>query len=361
MKKILYYLMLGLVVLSLVACSSAAAATQETKTNETTSAQAEAPTEKAATKTIDFTGDWWLKPYQAEKEWVIGVSYPNLQFPFCAALQKAIQNKAAEMGVKLIEVDAALDTNKELANVENLIAQKVDAILFTGASADASVASIEAANKAGIPVIQYNGKANGGDYVSFVGSEHIESGHLLGQWLLDLRNSLGKDTLKGIYLRGVAGQITDIARYDGVMEKIKDAGLTDKFTFVEQYADYDRSKGQSVTESILQQSKDYDFIIANNDDMVLGALAALDEFGLKGKMPAAGVDGLPESLNEIKNGNLSATVFQNPEGQAQGSLMVAVYYLEGGKPAKDIMIPFILVTKDNVDSVLEIANRIYVQ
>jgi ABC-type sugar transport system substrate-binding protein len=304
-------------------------------------------------------GDFWNEPYTASQEWVMGVSYQNLAFPYVAAMQKAIQNRAEAVGVKIIEADAFNDTNKELANVENLLAQGVDLLLFEAASLEASVASIEAANKANVPVVQFNGKAEGGEYITFVGSEQIESGILMGEWLVDLYNQLGKDTLKGVYLRGVPGQITDIARNDGVKQAVADAGLTDKIEFVEQYADYDRGKGQSVTESILSQSTEYDFIIANNDDMILGALAAVEQAGLTG-LPMCGVDGLPEALDAIKAGKLSATVFQNPEGQAAGGLTAAAYFLDGMTDLpKEILIPFELTTIENVDAVAEVANRVY--
>lgn len=362
MKKNLFYIISGLLILGLVACAApvAAPAAEEAEAPAAEAPATEAPAAPAA-KTFDFSGEFWNASYKAEKEWVIGVSYQNLAFPYVAAMQKAIQNSAKALGVKIVEADAFNDTNKELANVENMLAQKVDLLLFEAASLDASVASIEAANKAGIPVVQFNGKANGGEYVSFVGSNQIESGLLLGQWLLDLQKTLGKDKLNGIYLRGVAGQITDIARYDGVIKAITDAGMVDKFTFTEQYADYDRGKAQTVAESILSQSKEYDFIVANNDDMILGAMAALEQFGLMGKMPMCGVDGLPEALDAIKAGNLSATVFQNPEGQAAGGLVAAVWYLEGAKPEKEILIPFQLVTKDNADEIAKIANRVYIK
>ena len=350
------------IVTMVVGCAPPAQPTQA----PTTEAPAPQPTTapppqatEAPAATFDFSGEFWNSPFKASKEWVIGVSYQNLAFPYVAAMQKAIQNRAAALGVKIIETDAFNDTNKELANVENLLAQKIDLLLFEAASLEASVASIEAANKAGVPVVQFNGKAQGGDYVTFVGSNQIESGQLLGQWLLDLYKKLGKDKLKGVYLRGVAGQITDIARSDGVKKALADAGMTDKFEFVEQYADYDRGKGQSVTESILSQSTAYDFIIANNDDMILGAMAAVQQAGLLGKMPMCGVDGLPEALDAIKAGNLSATVFQNPEGQAAGGLTAAIWFLEGAKPEKEILIPFQLVTPDNVDQIAVIANRVY--
>lgn len=356
MKKVLLYVLSGLLILAMVACSTGAA-TEQPKSEEAAPAAAE----EKAEKSFDFSGEFWNTPYKAEKEWVIGVSYQNLAFPYVAAMQKAIQNSAKALGVKIIEADAFNDTNKELANVESMLAQNVDLLLFEAASLDASVASIEAANKAGVPVVQFNGKANGGEYVTFVGSNQIDSGLLLGKWLIELQKASGKDKLKGIYLRGVAGQITDTARHDGVVKALADANMTDKFEFTEQYADYDRGKGQSVTESILSQSTDYDFIVANNDDMILGAMAALDQFGLLGKMPMCGVDGLPEALDAIKAGNLSATVFQNPEGQAAGGLVAAVWYLEGAKPEKEILIPFQLVTKDNVDEIAKIANRVYIK
>jgi inositol transport system substrate-binding protein len=297
----------------------------------------------------------------AQKQWVIGVSYQNLAFPYVAAMQKAIQNKAKELNVKIIETDAYNDAGKELANVENLLHQGIDALLFEPCSLQASVASIEAANKAKIPVIQFNGKAEGGDYITFVGSNQIESGQLLGVWLTDLYKSAGKAKLNGIYLRGVAGQITDVWRNKGVKDTLTKNGLIDKITFIEQYADYDRGKGQSVTESILAKSKDYDFLIANNDDMILGALQVVKEMGLVGKIKMCGVDGLPEALDDIQKGELDGTVFQNPEAQAGGGLQAAVDYLNGKKVPKEILIPFELVTKKNVAEIMKIANRVYIK
>ena len=129
----------------------------------------------------------------------------------------------------------------------------------------------------------------------------------------------------------------------------------------EQYADYDRGKGQSVTESLLTKDKGYDFIVANNDDMILGALQVVRQFNLTGKIHMAGVDGLPEALEAIKKGELDATVFQDPEGQGGGGVWGCYLALDGVKLPKDILIPFKLVNKDNVDDFLAIAKRVYVK
>ncbi len=293
------------------------------------------------------------------QDMTIGVSYQNLAFPYVAALQKAAQNACKALAVDCIETDAVNDTNKELSNVESMLAKGIDCLAFEAASLDASVASIQAANQKNVPVVQFNGKASGGDYVTFIGSEQTDSGVKLGQFLEGVYKQLGKDKLRGIYLRGVAGQITDIARNDGLKNYLSSAGLGDKIEFVEQYADYDRGKGQAVTESMLTKDKTYDFIVANNDDMILGALQTVKQFGLN--LPMAGVDGLPESLAAIKSGDFAATVFQDPEGQGGGGVWGCYLAVKGVNLPKELLIPFTLVTKDNVDNFVAIANRVYVK
>ena len=211
---------------------------------------------------------------KAQEKMTIGISYQNLAFPYVAALQKAAENACKALGVDCIEADAVNDTNKELSNVETMLSKGIKCLAFEAASLDASVASINAANKKGVPVVQFNGKASGGDYVTFVGSAQTDSGVKLGQFLEALYKKLGKPKLRGVYLRGVAGQVTDIARNDGLKNYLNSAGLGDKIEFVEQYADYDRGKGQAVAESILAKDKTYDFIVANNDDMILGRPAS---------------------------------------------------------------------------------------
>src|SRR5579872_4291225 len=154
----------------------------------------------------------------AQEKASIGISYQNLAFPYVAALQKAAQNACKALDADCIEADAVNDTNKELNNVQSMLSKGIKCLAFEAASLDASVASIQAANKKGVPVVQFNGKASGGDYVTFIGSAQTDSGVKLGQFLEEVYKKSGKDKLRGIYLRGVAGQITDIARNNGMKD-----------------------------------------------------------------------------------------------------------------------------------------------
>ena len=162
-------------------------------------------------------------------------------------------------------------------------------------------------------------------------------------------------------MRGIAGYITDEIRNQGVKDTLAQAGIADKIDWTEQYADFSRGKAQSVAKSILSKSSDYDFVIANGDDMILGALSAVQSAGLLGKVLLyCSVDGLPEVLDDIKSGQIVSTVFQNPEGQGEGGIMAAAMYLDGRKDLpKEILIPFVLTDKSNVDDTMTIANRVY--
>src|SRR2546422_9053365 len=128
----------------------------------------------------------------AAQPWTFGVSYQNLAFPYVAALQKAAQAACKALAVKCLETDAFNDTEKELKNVESMLGEGVNGLAFRAASLKASSAAIVAANKKGVPVVQFNGKADGGQWVTFVGSEQPDSGAQLGVWRSEERR-VGKE------------------------------------------------------------------------------------------------------------------------------------------------------------------------
>jgi ABC-type sugar transport system substrate-binding protein len=289
----------------------------------------------------------------------IGVSYQALRFPFVAALQRAARARAGELGVELIEADAGNDVATELANVESLLRQDIDCLAFEATSLDASSASIEAANRAGVPVVQFNGRANGGQSLAFVGSEQSESGDLLGQWLVARLRESGRPSISGIYLRGVAGQVTDTARSAALRARLARAGVAQRIELIEHFADYDRARGQAVTEALLAANPKIDFIAANNDDMILGALEAVEARGLGGKIGLAGVDGLPETLARIAQGRIAATVFQDPEAQGAGAVQACADHLAGKPLPPEILIPFELVEQGDAAAAAERARRVY--
>ena len=294
----------------------------------------------------------------AQEKMTIGVSYQNLAFPYVAALQKAAENACKALGA--VHRGGRGQRHQQGAQQRREHAVQRHQLPGLRGGEPRSLGRLdqggEQEGRAGRAVQRQGGRGRLRHLRRIRADRFRRQARPIPRGLY---KKLGKDKLRGVYLRGVAGQVTDIARNDGLKNYLNSAGLGDKIEFVEQYADYDRGKGQAVTESILTKDKNYDFIVANNDDMILGALQAANQFGLK--IPMAGVDGLPEALAAIKKGDLAATVFQDPEGQGGGGVWGCYLAVKGVKLPKDLLIPFTLVTPDNVDNFVAIADRVYVK
>lgn len=117
----------------------------------------------------------------------------------------------------------------------------------------------------------------------------------------------------------------------------------------EQSADWDRSKGMDLTNNWSLAGTNIDAIVANNDEMAIGAAMALQQAGkAKGEIPVVGVDGLPDGLAAIKRGLLAASVFQNPHEQATSALQAALKMIKGQPVESDIWVPYQLITPEQV-------------
>lgn len=117
----------------------------------------------------------------------------------------------------------------------------------------------------------------------------------------------------------------------------------------EQSADWDRSKGMDLTNNWTLAGTNIDAIVANNDEMAIGAAMALQQAGkAKGEIPVVGVDGLPDGLAAIKRGLLAASVFQNPHQQATSALQAALKMIKGQPVESDIWVPYELITPEQV-------------
>lgn len=296
-------------------------------------------------------------PAQEAKKYTIGVVYAGLQFDYCAALQKAAQETAAALGVELIELDDMGDIEKEAANMELLISKKVDAVAIAAVDYKSSVPLINNVVDHGIPVVEFNVNTEGSKRSLFIGSEHEQSGAMLAKWMLAELAASGKPKLKVLYLRGVPGHVTNILRDKGLRMELGDK--ISSFEIIEKNADYQREQGLRVTEDVLQRERDIDLIVALNDDMLLGAYQAAKAAGLEKKIRMCGVDGIPEVLNLIKKGEITATIFQNPEAQASGGILYAYAILKGIPVPKVVLVPFEEVNASNVDYYIEIAKRVY--
>ncbi len=278
-----------------------------------------------------------LPKMKQKSSYVIGFSAQQSDHPWTNALNNSIKTEGAKRGHKVIMTDAQGSTAKQMADVESLIAQGVDAIIITPREERPLAEVTLKAKKAGIPVFivdrnvdQSVAKA-GTDYVAFIGSDFVEEGRMSGRWLVKKLEGSGKV----IELAGTTGSSAADDRGSGFREMIKGTGIT---IVASQDGDFVRDKGRRNMEALIQQYPDADAVFAHNDEMALGAITALQAAGVApGKdIIIVSVDGQKEALEAIIAGTLGATAECNPRfGKAVFDAIEA--YAEG-KPVAPFMV-----------------------
>ncbi|MBM3116818.1 ribose ABC transporter substrate-binding protein RbsB [Jeongeupia naejangsanensis] len=270
----------------------------------------------------------------------IGLAVSTQNNPFFVTLRQAAEAEAKAQGIKLIAVDAQDDAAKQIASIEDLIQKKVSVILINPTDSDAIANAVREANNAKIPVITIDRAVNGGEVVAHIASDNIEGGRMAAKFLLDQIKHQGKV----IELEGIPGSSAARERGQGFGEGIKDA--KDVQVVAKQPADFDRAKGLTVTENILQGNKDVKGLFAQNDEMALGALQAIQAAGLK-DVVVVGFDATTDAIAAVKAGTLAATVQQKPDLMGKMAVDTAKQLIDGKQVPKSIPVPLNLVTKDN--------------
>jgi inositol transport system substrate-binding protein len=272
----------------------------------------------------------------------IGVLYQNLQNEYIVGLQDSIRKYAKSSGVELIESDGEGKAEKQISQVENLINQQVDAIILNPADKDGSASVVEQATAANIPIITVLAVVSNEDKATaHVGSDDVEAGVIEMTHVAELLE--GKGTIAIIH--GPNGNSAEVNRTEGNKAVLKD--YPEIKVAAEQTANWSREEALALTENWLQSQK-LDAIVAQNDEMALGAVKALSAAGKLKETMVIGIDAIPDALNSIEAGELSATVFQDVDAQGKMAVDIAFKAAKGEKVEKDNMIPFQLVTKENL-------------
>ena len=233
----------------------------------------------------------------------IGLVVSTQNNPFFVTLKEGAVKKANELGYELIVLDSQNDPSKELGNVEDLLVKGVDVLLINPTDSDAVVSSVRAANRSKIPVVTLDRAANGGKVVSHVASDNVLGGEVAGNYIVEKLGGKGKV----VELEGIPGTTAARDRGEGFNKAI--VGKLD--VVAKQAADFDRTKGLTVMENILQAQPEINAVFAHNDEMALGALKAIESSGRKNVI-VVGFDATDDAVAAVKDGKLSATVAQKP-------------------------------------------------
>lgn len=249
---------------------------------------------------------------QEDGKFTVGFSQMESDNPWRIAQTKSLKDEAAQRGYQLIVTDAQGQTAKQVSDVEDLIARRVDLILLAPREYEGLAPALQAAKQANIPVILVDREAAGevgDDYITFLGSNFIEQGQRAAEWL-------AKETggnAKIVELTGTSGSSVAADRAKGFREGIKKyPGMQ---IIASQTGDFSRAKAQQVMQNIAQaKGKEITAVYAHNDEMALGAIQALKAAGRQPgtDVKVVSIDGQKAALEAIQRGELGATVESNP-------------------------------------------------
>lgn len=280
----------------------------------------------------------------------IGFAQCNLNDTFQTYVVDAATAKAKELGYKLDVQDAQEDVVKQQDQVNTMIEQGYDAIMVVPVDTSAMGPITDAVTAAGIPLIYVNRNPFGTEQppegVYYVGSQEIVAGQLQGEYLIE---KMGEKGGVGI-LMGILSNEGAVKRTEGnesVLSKYPDVKILAK-----EAGDWQSDKGMSITENWLTaHGKNLTAILANNDNMAIGAMQALEAAG-RDDVIVMGVDAIPDAVNLVKEGKLDATVLQDAKGQGGSGVEVAGKAISGETPDPITWIDFVLITPENVDQYL---------
>ncbi|MBD3305841.1 substrate-binding domain-containing protein [candidate division KSB3 bacterium] len=281
----------------------------------------------------------------AQDKITIGLTLPSLSHPFFVYLQKNVMDEAEKLGVEVIAIDAENVAARQMSIVEDFIARDVDGVLMSPIGQDALVPAVESLNEVGIPVATVDRKVEGGELLVHVGADNVEGGRVAARYIIEQLGGTGSV----IELEGTPGASPAIDRKAGFDEVI---ATSDIEILVSQTAKFERAMGQSVMENLLQVHKDFQGVFGANDEMILGAIEAMQAAEVDpATVVTVGYDAIPDALTYIKEGRLDATIEQFPGEQARKGLRFLVEYIKDGTepPSKEVYITPVAITQDNLD------------
>ena len=287
----------------------------------------------------------------------IGASIARFDDNFLTVMRNGMVDHAAGLdGVNLQVEDATDDIAKQIDQVKNFVASGVDAIIVNIVDTSAGAAITEAAGN--VPLVFVNREPDNVNELpatqAFVASNEIESGTLEAfQICRNLRAAGKAGGATGYLMNGQLSNQAAVQRSKDVHDVIG-MDMCNFMTLIdEQTANWSRDEAQDLMTNWMSSGEPFDFVIANNDEMAIGAIQAMNAAGIDmASVEVGGVDATQDALVAMQAGELDVTVFQDAFGQGAGSVDTAIALANGESVDQKVYIPFKLVTPDNIEDFL---------
>jgi inositol transport system substrate-binding protein len=284
----------------------------------------------------------------------VGVSMALFDDNFLTVLRNGIQTYADANGVSVQIEDAQNDVAKQLDQINNFVASGVDAIIVNPVDTSATQAMSDAAAAAGVPLVYVNRQPINIDSLpdnqAFVASNEVDSGTLETIEVCAQLKAAGKDNANVYIMMGELSNQAAVQRTADIHDVMAAGQCAVTLNIIdEQTANWSRDQAQSMMTNWLSTGTAFDGVIANNDEMAIGAIQAMKAAGIDmASVVVGGVDATQDALAAMQAGELDVTVFQNAAGQGSGAVDAAVKLAAGEAVEQKVWVPFELVTPANV-------------
>ncbi|PFG44881.1 monosaccharide ABC transporter substrate-binding protein (CUT2 family) [Georgenia soli] len=287
-------------------------------------------------------------PGDGGDEIVIGASVADQKSLFYVAAAQGMEAAAEELGVELRLTSANNDSAQQVKQINDLITQQIDALVFISQDSTAAASGVAAANAADVPVyaVDQRPEDGSGDLATYIATDSVKAARDLCTWMFDQMGGSGKIAI----IRGVLGSTAEIQRTQGCNEALEE--YPDIEVVAEDAANWDETEAYGAAQNMLAANPDLDAFFAESDAMAMGAAKAAQQAGRHEGMYFVGIDGFPTMFDAVSEGLVQATMAQQPYAMGKLAVEQAVAQLkgEGDELEPEQYQDTVLITSENVDT-----------
>lgn len=277
----------------------------------------------------------------------LGISFGQNVHPFFKAMQKGAEDAAKKTGVNLVVQSADSSVEKQSTQIENLVQSGVKAILLNPYDSSAVAPAVQAALNKKVGIFTMDITVKGADVTSYVASDNVKIGTMLGEYIEKQLNGQGKIALID------DPSVTSLKdREDGLISYLNQH--TKIQVVAKQVGAQARTDSLNAAETILQAHPDIKAFVGINENSAMGIVSAIKSAGLQNKgIIVTGVDSTEDVMNGIKDGSISVGVAQDPYQMGYQSVENAIKWIKGESVQKEIKFDCEYMTKDNVEKFIQ--------
>lgn len=290
-------------------------------------------------------------PASAQSNGELVYMTPGLDLAFWRYVSEGVKSVAEENGYGYSALDSTNNPQTQLQNAQDAIARGVKGIVLSPTDSSTAPAVLQLAKDAGIPVVIADIGTDSGEFVSVIGSNNYEGANGVGKALAAAMQDAGKaDATVGIV--GISqARLNGQARTKGFKDAMADGGVTGD-AGLQQMQAYTAEETFKFTQDMITANPNMGGMFIQTDGPTLGALRAIKAARMDGDVLVAAFDGIPDFVPLLQSGDLVVSGMQQPYLMGVRSAEAMIVHLGGGTPDKEVTVPILIVTSDNIDEML---------